>query len=185
MHPPKSHRRRVVTPSLIVMLEASLWNRFLEWLSRNITWQRVVAAIALCLLLAGVFALGAAFGRRRILQNLSVGQNNPPSLPANDQPRPPLRGTFGAIASIDGDTIQLRDPRSGRTWFVRTGNDTIIEFGPRRRIPLKQLRVGQRVFVVGVANSDSFDARFIGVVLGQQQRYVMPPQPVICTDCSD
>ncbi len=167
------------------MLEASLWSRFWGWLRRNITWQRVVAAIALCLLLTGVFALGAAFGRRRILQNLPGGQNNPPSLSANEQPRPPLRGTFGAIASIDGDTIQLRDPRSGRTWFVRTGNDTIIEFGPRRRIPLKQLRVGQRVFVVGVANSDSFDARFIGVVLGQQQRYVMPPQPVICTDCSD
>ena len=44
----------------------------------------------------------------------------------------------------------------------------------------------ERIFVVGMPNqaetSNEFDAQFIGVVLGQQQKYVRPAQPPV--ECS-
>jgi hypothetical protein len=73
---------------------------------------------------------------------------------------------------------------------VRTGNDTVIEFGRHRRIPFDNLQVGQRIFVVGMPDGlesqEEFDAQFIGVLLGQQQKYVRPVvEPMLCWDCTD
>jgi hypothetical protein len=84
----------------------------------------------------------------------------------------------------------MRDPRSGRTWRVRTGDNTVIEFGRQRRIPFDNLRVGQRIFVVGMPDefesAEEFDAQFIGVLLGQQQKYIKPVvEPMLCWDCTD
>ncbi len=157
--------------------------RFLNWLRTSFTLLQAVALVLFCLLIAAAFALGALLGR---------GHPAPPPPPifgVTDLDASP-RGTFGAIEAIRGDVIQVRDPRSGRTWSVRAGRNTVIEGAPRARIPFKNLRVGQRVFVVGVANTDKaaneFDAQFIGVVMGQQQRFVRPAiPPVMCWDCVD
>ena len=100
------------------------------------------------------------------------------------------RGRFGAIDSIQGNLIRIRDPRSGKTWNVRTRQDTVIEFGRHRRIPFDNLRVGQRIFVTGMPDesnaANEFDADFIGVVLGQPQRFVRPAmEPMWCWECAD
>lgn len=161
-------------------------DRFVAWLGNKVSIRQAVIVLAFCMLLAGAFAFGAAMGQH------GVGFGGPRWGPPVGDPRPdelPQRGTFGAIDRIEGDVIQMRDPRSGRTWRVRTGDDTVIEAGARRRIPFDNLRVGQRIFVVGVPNEvesgNEFDAQFIGVVLGQQQRYVRPVMPVECRDCTD
>lgn len=157
------------------------------------TPAQAVVIFGFCIMLSAAFGFGAAMGRRSITPNV---------LPAQQQMAPPLgwdggapfgpprRGTFGAIDGIQGDVIQMRDPRSGRTWRVRAGEETVIEFGRQRRIPFENLRVGQRIFVVGAPgqfeSADEFDAQFIGVVLGEQQRYVRPArEPVLCWECFD
>lgn len=164
--------------------------RFLQWTRNKISLKQAVVVLVFCMLLAAAFALGAAMGQR----GAGVGGSrvSPPNGVGNGVPfgAPPPRGTFGAIDQIEGDVIQMRDPRSGRTWRVRTGDDTVIEAGARRRIPFDNLRVGQRIFVVGMpgdqTEGNEFDAQFIGVVLGQQQRYVRPAQvPVDNWDFTD
>ncbi len=152
--------------------------RFGNWFS-SVAALQVVAVIALCLLVAGAFGLGVLVAQARPL---------PPPPPMGMPPveaQAPMRGTFGAIDRIDGNVIHLRDPRSGRVWSVRTGRDTVIEFGPRRPIPLHALRPGQRVFVVGAPGANEFDAKFIGVVLGQGQRFLPPARLPVCEDCWD
>lgn len=165
-----------------------MWERFIIWLNKTLTLKQAVVILALCMLITASFAFGAAMGRR--------------SAPSSHQPRAPIgwdyaepfgsstRGTFGAIDEIEGDVIRMRDPRSGRTWRVRAGNDTVIEFGRHRRIPLDNLHVGQRIFVIGVPDANEspneFDAQFIGVVLGQQQKFSRPAQERVgCWDCFD
>jgi hypothetical protein len=160
--------------------------RFLYWLRKTITLQMVVVVLAFCVLFGAAFAFGARMGQRSAGQSILA-----PSVPVeNDQFSPPPRGTFGAIDEIQGNEIRVRDPRSGRTWVVRAGSETVIELGPRRRIPLKNLRVGQRIFVVGAPSrsnqSNEFDAQFIGVVLGQPQKFIKPAvEPMECWDCAD
>lgn len=162
--------------------------RFVTWLNKTLSVKQAVLILALCMLVAAAFAFGAAMGQRSGRANL------PPNPPPGFQQgplfgMPPQRGTYGSIDQIDGDVIQMRDPRSGRTWRVRTGNNTVIEAGPRSPIPFNNLRVGQRIFVVGMLNqaaaSNEFDAQFIGVVMGQQQNYIRPARPVECLDCTD
>lgn len=136
---------------------------------------QVATLVVFCLLVAASFALGAFLGRTRSAPPLA-----PPPSQLEREPRLGnfARGTFGAIDSIQGNVIRVRDPRSGRVWRVRAKQDTVIEFGRQRRIPFENLRVGQRIFVVGAPNpleaENEFDAQFIGVVLGQQQRFVRP-----------
>lgn len=159
--------------------------RFTSWLKENISLKAAAILLAFCLLFAASFAVGAFMGRRNILSRGMPIQ--PP--PQNQQFAPP-RGTFGAIDEINGNQILLRDPRTGRTWIVRAGINTVIEFGRRQRIPFNNLRVGQRVFVVGVPDSvnapNEYDAQFIGVVLGQPQKFIKPAvQPMSCWDCAD
>jgi hypothetical protein len=160
--------------------------RFAVWLGNKISIKQAVIVLAFCMLIATGFAYGAAMGQRGAAFG---GLRGFPSAGDDHPGRPSQRGTFGAIDRIEGDVIQMRDPRRGRTWRVRTGDDTVIEAGARRRIPFDNLRVGQRIFVVGVPNEvesgNEFDAKFIGVVLGQQQRYVRPVAPVECWDCID
>ena len=139
--------------------------RFLKWFS-SIGALQVIAVLLVCMLIAAAFGLGMVVARARVPRFVA-----PQTAP---MPVPDARGTYGAIDRIEGNIIRLRDPRSGRTWFVRAGSDTIIEFGPRRRIPLQALRPGQRVFVVGAPQENGFDAKFIGVVVGQGQRFVLP-----------
>lgn len=159
-----------------------MWERLTAWLRTNVTRQQAVAIIALCILLAGAFGFGAGFLRVR----LPFARPLPPGAPPIAAPfRPPMRGTFGSIDRIEGDVIHVRDARNGRTWSVRAGQNTVIESGPRRPILFNDLHVGQRIFVVGVPNSDTVDARFIGVVYGQPQNFMMPAQPVMCMDCTD
>ncbi len=170
--------------------------RFFHWLQSVVTVKHVVILLAFCMLVTASFAFGAAMGRRATLPGRPA-MNQPPQMPA-----PPMgwgdmepfdagpRGTFGAIDEIEGDVIRVRDPRSGRMWRIRTGDDTVIEFGRHRRIPFDNLRVGQRIFVVGVPgmmeSQEEFDAQFIGVLLGQPQRYVRPAvEPMFCRDCTD
>lgn len=164
--------------------------RFLQWTRNKISLKQAVVVLVFCMLITAAFAFGAAMGQR------GAGAGGPRIPPQNGMGNgvpfgaPPPRGTFGSIDQIDGDVIQMRDPHSGRTWRVRTGDDTVIEAGARRRIPFGNLRVGQRIFVVGMpgdqAEGNEFDAQFIGVVLGQQQKYVRPAQvPVGCWDCTD
>lgn len=171
--------------------------RFGIWLQKTVTLKFVVVVLAFCLFTGAAFAFGAAMGRR----SLPVGANPPPAPLQNQAPPvgmdgppgpfgPPRRGTFGAIDGIEGDVIRMRDPRSGQIFRVRAGNNTVIEFGRSRRIPLGNLQVGQRIFVVGAPSAvdpgDEFDAQFIGVVLGQPQRYVRPAiDPMLCWDCQD
>jgi hypothetical protein len=153
--------------------------RFLNWVS-GINALQTIAVLMVCLLVAGAFALGMVVARAR--------QPLPPpplqSLPEPDA-RAPQRGAYGAIDRIEGNVIRLRDPRNGRVWSVRAGNETVIEFGARQRIPLQALRPGLRVFVVGAPQANGFDASFIGVVMGQGQRFLMPARPGICEDCID
>lgn len=168
-----------------------MWARFVSWLHHALTLKQAVVIFAFCMLLSASFAFGAAMGRRGMSPNVIPAQMPPPAGWDDGQPFPPgPRGTFGAISNIEGDVIQMSDPRSGRTWRVRAGDDTVIEFGRHRRIPFENLRVGQRIFVVGAPgktqSADEFEAQFIGVVLGQQQRYVKPAQePMLCWDCTD
>jgi hypothetical protein len=151
--------------------------RFTRLLHR-ITPLQVIGVIALCFLISFAFALGATMGR--------VPRPLPPAPPSSEQNPPPLpRGTFGAIDQIQGNVIRVRDSRSGRVWSVHTGDDTVIQLGERRRVPLNDLRPGQRVFIVGSRAEDGFDAQFIGVVLGQSQRFIMPTRPRLCLDCQD
>lgn len=152
--------------------------RFLHWLE-SIPALQTIAVLLVCLLVAGAFGLGAVVARaRRPLPP------PPQAIPDTTLPAP-QRGTYGAIDRIEGNIIRLRDPRSGRTWAVRAGSETVIQFGPRKRIPLQQLRPGQRVFVVGAPQANGFDASFIGVVVGQGQYYIAPaPQP-LCENCVD
>ena len=152
--------------------------RFSEWVRGVSAWQ-ALAALLLCLVVAGAFGLGmlmARAGRRSYAPA-------PQSMPADAFPRP--RGTYGAIDRIEGNLIRLRDARSGRVWTVRAGNETVIEFGPRRRIPLQALRPGQRVFVIGAPQANGLDASFIGVVGGQNQYFIAPSQLNECADCVD
>lgn len=166
-----------------------MWERFLSGLQKTISLKQAAAIFALIIFVAGAFAFGAAMGARNLRPN--PGQNPPPPVfgQGNGMPPPSMRGTFGAIDQINGDRIQLRDPRTGRTWVVRARQDTVIQLGPRERIPFKNLRVGQRVFVVGVPDAgqtpNQVDAQFIGVVLGQPQRFERPAEPVLCWDCTD
>ena len=152
--------------------------RFLNW-SKGVGALQVIAVIALCLLIASAFGLGIIVSRAR-----AIRQPAPQGMPPLEA-QMPMRGTFGAIVGIDGNIIRLRDPRSGRVWTVRAGRDTVIEFGPRRPIPLNALRPGQRVFVVGSPDSNELDAKFIGVVLGQGQQFLRPAQAPACLDCWD
>lgn len=163
--------------------------RFVNWLNKSVSPKQAALILGLCVLIAAAFGFGAVMGQRAGFANLPPNprpgfQGGPPF------GAPPQRGTFGSIDKIDGDVIQMRDPRSGRTWRVRTGSETVIEAGPRSPIPFNNLRVGQRIFVVGMPNqadtSNEFDAQFIGVVLGQQQRYMRPAvSPVDCSECTD
>lgn len=150
--------------------------RFLHWVT-GVKALQALAVLLVCLLVAGAFGLGMIVARAR--QPLP----RPPAAVPGPDALAPQRGTYGAIDRIEGNVIRLRDPRSGQTWSVRTGNETVIEFGPRRRIPLQALRPGQRVFVVGAPQSNGFDASFIGVVVGQGQYYIVPVQRQICKDC--
>jgi hypothetical protein len=169
-----------------------MWGRFENWLRRTLTLKQAVVIIAFCFFISAAFAFGAAMGRRSVSPNPQPPLQSAPPL-GWEYPEPfgsPTRGTFGAIDEIRGDVIQIRDPRSGRTWRVRAGDNTVIEFGRHRRIPFDNLRVGQRIFVVGVPgeleSADEFDAQFIGVVFGQQQRFSKRAlEPVLCWDCSD
>lgn len=152
--------------------------RFLNWLNSVAALQAMVI-VALCVLVAGAFSLGIIVAQAR---------RTSPRLPVQTQPNYsnaaplPQRGTYGAIDQIEGNTIRLRDPRSGHVWSVRANKQTIIRFGERRQIPLQALRPGQRVFIVGAPDANEFDATFIGVVVGQGQRYVLPPMPM-CVAC--
>lgn len=150
--------------------------RFLHWLS-GITTLQAIAVLMVCLLVAGAFSLGMIVARAR------QPQAPPPPLMPEPDALAPQRGTYGAIDRIEGNVIRLRDPRSGQLWSVRAGNETVIEFGPRRRIPLQALRPGQRVFVVGAPQPNGFDASFIGVVVGQGQYYIVPVHQQLCKDC--
>lgn len=166
-----------------------MWERFVNGLHKTISLKQAAAIFALCMFVAGAFAFGAAMGARRSRPN---PLQNPPAsqfIPQDMMPPPSTRGTFGAIDQINGDRIQMRDPRSGRTWVVRARQDTVIQLGPRQRIPFNNLRVGQRIFVVGVPEAgqppNQVDAQFIGVVLGQPQRFERLTEPVMCWDCTD
>jgi len=168
--------------------------RFGNWLQRTVTLKQAVVILAFCMFISGAFAFGAAMGQRRVPAEVRPPQQQAPRPPMGwGEPGPfgpPTRGTFGAIDGIEGDVIRMRDPRNGRMWRVRAGDDTVIEFGRSRRIPFGNLQVGQRIFVVGVPaeieSDDEFDAQFIGVVLGQQQRFVRPARdPMLCWDCTD
>jgi hypothetical protein len=163
-----------------------------NFLGKTMTLKQAIVILAFCMLLSAAFAFGAAMGHRTLSSNLAPApQSGPP--PGWEYAAPfasPPRGTFGAIDEIEGDMIQVRDPRSGRTWRVRAGNNTVIEFGRHKRIPFENLQVGQRIFVVGtpkeLESGAEFDAQFIGVVLGQQQRFMKPVvQPMSCWDCWD
>ena len=153
--------------------------RFWNWFG-SVAGLQVIALVALCLLVAGAFALGMIVAQAQ--QPLP-----PPPLQAQPNVPPdadlPVRGTFGAIDRIEGNTIRLRDPRSGRVWTVRAGDQTVIENGPRRPIPFQALRPGQRVFVIGSPGANNFDATFIGVVLGEKQFYLTPARLPHCEDC--
>lgn len=153
--------------------------RFLHWLA-SVSALQMIAVLLVCMLVAGAFGLGLVVARVR--QPL-------PSPPLQSMPEPdaraPQRGTYGAIDRIEGNVIRLRDPRNGRTWAVRAGNETVIQFGPRQRIPLQALRPGQRVFVVGAPEANELDASFIGVVIGQGQYFIAPAQIQVCEDCID
>lgn len=157
-----------------------MWERFLNWVSGTAVLQAIALA-AVCLLVAGAFGLGI------IVAHARPPQPPPISAPSDAPPdaRVPAHGTYGSIDRIDGNVIRLRDPRSGRIWFVRASNKTVIESGPRRPIPLQALRPGQRVFVVGSPDANGLDASFIGVVLGQGQRYLAPAQAPTCEGCFD
>jgi hypothetical protein len=174
-----------------------MWARFVNWFTKYVTVKQVVILLAFCMLVTASFAFGAALGRRTMAPPRPVQSQQDRQLP-----RQPIgwedvepfgaerRGTFGAIDQIEGDVIRVRDPRSGRTWRVRTGDDTVIEFGRHRRIPFDNLRVGQRIFVVGVPDmlesQEEFDAQFIGVLLGQPQKFTRPVgEPILCRDCLD
>lgn len=153
--------------------------RFLHWLS-DISALQTIAVLLVCLLVAGAFGLGMVVARaRRPLP--------PPPLQAMPKPdaRAPQHGAYGAIDHIEGNVIHLRDPRNGHLWSVRAGNETVIEFGARQRIPLQALRPGQHVFVVGAPQAHGFDASFIGVVVGQGQRFIVPTRLEMCEDCID
>lgn len=165
--------------------------RFVNGLNRALTVKQAVFLLAFCLLFALSFAVGAVMGSRSVWRNApDAPPRNAPSWEYVAPDAVQTRGTFGAIDAIQGNVIRLREPRTGRTWKIRAGRETVIQMGPRQRVPLKSLRVGQRIFVVGVPNKfeshDEFDAQFIGVVLGQQQRFVRPAaQPVLCWECVD
>ncbi len=152
--------------------------RFWHWLA-NVSTLQIMAALLLCLLVAGAFGLGMVVARGRLpLTRLPQEMSEPDSFA-------PQRGTYGAIDQIEGNVIRLRDPRSGRLWMVRADNDTVIKFGPRKHIPLKALKPGQRVFVIVAPQANGFDAKFIGVVVGQRQHYLVPASPKLCEDCVD
>lgn len=167
----------------------TMWQRIAQgW--KSLTLVHVAIIVVFCLVVAASFALGALVGQVRPVMPLAPVEGNIDQPVPSDvmQQRPP-RGTFGSIEEIRGDVIRLRDPRSGRTWSVRARRDTVIEAGPRRRIPFEKLQVGQRIFVVGMPNAgetpNEFDAQFIGVVLGQPQKFVRPAQePAGCWECS-
>lgn len=168
-----------------------MFAKSLAWVRTHLTPLQAASLIMAVALLAGAFALGAFLGNVR---QSDVSQ--PDSAP--QQAFPPDRGghklgSLAAIERVDGDRIQLRDPRSGRSWSVRANPNTVVEFGPRRRIPLGALRPGQRVFVVGIPDTPAWnqvqgdlewDAQFIGVVAGTPQRYLMPPRRW-CPECKD
>ncbi len=166
---------------------------FLNWFNSAATPKYAALVLAFCLLFTASFAFGAVMGSRSVWLNAPRSAPPPDAPPGWEYAAPDslqTRGTFGAIDAIQGNVIRLREPRTGRTWSIRAGRETVIEFGPRQRVPLNRLRVGQRIFVVGVPNHvespNEFDAQFIGVVLGQQQRFVKPiVQPVMCWDCVD
>lgn len=141
----------------------------------------MIALLMACLLVTGAFGLGVIVASARPSPDMPTFAAPPGMMPPEAQG--PVRGTFGAIDRIDGNVIHVRDPRSGRMWSVRAGDDTVIESGARRPIPFQALRPGQRVFVVGSPDSNELDAKFIGVVLGQGQRFVMPGEMPLCTDC--
>lgn len=168
-----------------------MWQLSVQRFKKSVTLVHVTVIVLFCLVLAASFTLGALVGRARPGVSPAAMEWNmeQPESFEPQQVRPP-RGTFGAIEEIRGDVIRVRDPRNGRTWSVRARGDTVIEAGPRRRIPFNTLRVGQRIFVVGVPYAgkaqDEFDAQFIGVVLGQPQKFVRPARaPVRCWDCTD
>lgn len=169
-----------------------MWERFVNGLRKTLSLKQAVVIFAFCMLISASFAFGAAMGRRSLPASAAPVQAPAPSGWENVGPfgQHPPRGTVGAIDDIQGDVIRMRDPRSGRTWRVRAGNDTVIEFGRQRRIPFENLQVGQRIFVVGMPDefesAEEFDAQFIGVLLGQQQKYMRPVrEPMLCWDCTD
>lgn len=168
-----------------------MWQGFVDRFKKSVTLLHVAVIVLFCLVLAASFTLGALVERARPGVSPAPVEWNleQPELSEPQQDRPP-RGTFGAIEEIRGDVILVRDPRSGRMLSVRARRDTVIEAGPRRRIPFDNLRVGQRIFVVGVPYRgeapNEFDAQFIGVVLGQPQKYVRPARvSPVCWDCTD
>ena len=63
-------------------------------------------------------------------------------------------GAIGRIQSIEGQTITL-EVNAGATQIVLVNAETVYERGPRRRpIALSDLKVGDRVAVIGAPNAD-------------------------------
>ncbi len=160
-------------------------------LRKTLTMKQAAIILVFCMLISASFALGAFMGRKSMSANVtSVEEPAPSGSDAGAFGQRPSRGTVGAIDQIEGDVIRLREPRSGRTLRVRARDNTIIEFGRHHRIPFDKLRVGQRIFVIGMPDrlepAEEFDAQFIGVLLGQSQRYIKPvKEPMMCWDCAD
>lgn len=167
--------------------------RISAWFHTHLTPLQAASLVMAGLLLAGAFALGAFLGnvRSSAPSGADDAQIQAPAFPRARGGH--KLGSLAAIERVEGDRIQLRDPRSGRLWSVRANPNTIVEFGPRRRIPLGALRPGQRVFVVGIPDTPAWnesqgdlewDAQFIGVVAGAPQRYLLPPR-FRCPECTD
>ncbi len=170
-----------------------MFSRFAGWLQQHLSPLQAASLVMFCLLVAGAFALGALLG------NVRPPGGAPVTYPEADAEPVPVEGwgrklgRYAAIERIEGERIQLRDPRSGHIWVIRANPNTIVEFGPRHRIPINALRPGLRVFVVGVQNTPAWNepetdlewnAQFIGVVGGQPQRYLVPA-PRGCEECVD
>lgn len=112
-----------------------------------------------------------------------VGARNSPRVaaPAPPIPGPPPVGSFGqrgmsgAIMAIDGNILTLSDWRGGGTMRVNLGANTMIERGRQHRINAGELRVGDRVFIVGAPSSSGmFDAHFIGVTYPPPFNMIVP-----------
>lgn len=135
----------------------------LEPKKKTITWRRYALFALIGLgVLGTVFGMGFFVGRWR-------GQASTPATAPLLKELPSAHGALGKITQIEGTTLTIRT-REGTTQTILVEAKTRIERGAPKptKLTLRELKVGDRIIVVGKPNAQ-------GQIKANVIRVLVPP----------